>query len=181
MSVMSPRQPDARSTRPTYHDSRLTARRGALARLPISTIQLSRGQTAVIVVTVLAVVIETLLLLTAVVPTSIWAAHGFPDGPIPAKLYPVAAVVFYVLPTATGALCRRWPVAVALATLPAWVDLAAFAVAASPKVGPFYVVFPDHAINTVGTLELFAIMGALGWLGRTAVLELLGRGERRGS
>jgi hypothetical protein len=124
-----------------------------------------------------ATLAETLLLLVAVVPTSIWATHGYPDGPIPTKLYPVAAALFYALPTITGALCRRWPVAVVLATLPAWVDLAAFAVFASPKVGPFYVVLPDHAINSVGTLELFAIMGALGWLARTACLALFGKGE----
>lgn len=124
-----------------------------------------------------AILVETLLLLAAVIPTSIWAAHGYPNGPIPSSLYPIVAGLFYVLPTCIGLLCRRWPAAVVLATLPAWVDLAAFAVAASPKLGPFYFVLPDHSINTVGTLELFAILGALGWMARTTGLALLKRGE----
>lgn len=128
---------------------------------------------------VLVTLTETLLLLAAVVPTSIWAAHGYPNGPIPSKIYPVAAGLFYLLPTVTGALCRRWPAAVVLATLPAWADLAAFAIVAAPKVGPFYFVLPDHSINTVGTLELFAILGALGWMARTASLAVFGKGDWR--
>jgi hypothetical protein len=139
--------------------------------------RLSRLQLVIAVAAGVATLAETLLLLVAVVPTSIWAAHGYPNGPIPTSFYPLVAGLFYVLPTVTGALCRRWPVAVALATLPAWLDLAAFAVSAAPKVGPFYVVLPDHAINSVGTLELFAILGAFGWLARTACLALLGRGD----
>jgi hypothetical protein len=171
MSVMTPHQSGAlpgRSGPPGWHD----ALRASSPESRQQTIRI-----AIVAAAALATLAETLLLLAAVVPTTIWAAHGYPNGPIPTRLYPVAAALFYALPTVTGALCRRWPVAVVLATLPAWVDLAAFAVAAAPKVGPFYVVLPDHAINSVGTLEMFAILGAFGWLARTACLALLGRGE----
>lgn len=114
---------------------------------------------------------ELLLLLVALVPQSIWASHGFPDGPIPRTLAPVVAGAFYVLPAVTGALSRRWQVAVVLATLPAWLDLGLFAVAAAIRIGPFYLAMDPHAVSTVGTLELFAVLGALGWLARSAALD----------
>jgi hypothetical protein len=171
MSVMTPHQSGTlpgRSGQPGWHDA-------TRASSPDSRQQALR--IAIVAASAIATLAETLLLLAAVVPTTIWAAHGYPNGPIPARLYPVAAALFYALPTVTGALCRRWPLAVVLATLPAWVDLAAFAVFAAPKVGPFYVVLPDHAINSVGTLEMFAILGAFGWLARTACLASFGRGD----
>jgi hypothetical protein len=172
MSVMTPRQPGAPAGhygRPDWQDAMPHPAPPHSRSAVVERVTLAAAGVAALV--------QTLILLVAVVPTSIWAAHGYPEGPIPAHLYPVVAALFYALPTITGALCRRWPVSVVLATLPAWIDLAAFAVFASPKVGPFYVVLPDHAINSVGTLEFFAVMGALGWLGRTACLALLGRGE----
>jgi hypothetical protein len=127
------------------------------------------------VVVVLLVFTQMTLLLIALVPQSIWAANGYPNGPIPRSFYPVVAALFYVLPALTGALCRRWPAAVVLATLPAWVDLGVFAVAAASRIGPFYIAQQDHAVSTVGTLELFAALGALGWLARVAVLAVLPR------
>ncbi len=145
--------------------------------------QVSTGQNALraIALTVLgaAVLGETLLLLVALIPQSIWAAHHFPNGPIPLKLAPVVAGLFYILPSVTGALCRRWQAAVVLATLPAWLDLGLFAVAASVggHIGPFYLAQEPHSTSTVGTLELFAALGALGWLARTVLLALFGRGE----
>ena len=66
---------------------------------------------------------------------------------------------------------RRWQVAVTLATLPAWLDLGIFAVAASVRIGPYYLVLEPHAVSTVGTLELFAALGALGWLARPLVIS----------
>jgi hypothetical protein len=125
------------------------------------------------------VVGETLLLLVALIPLSVWAAHHYPNGPIPQTLAPVVAGLFYVLPSVTGMLCRRWQAAVVLATLPAWLDLGAFAVAASVggHIGPFYLAQDPHSIGTVGTLELFAALGMLGWLARSAALGLFGRGE----
>ena len=125
-----------------------------------------------------AVLVQVLLLLVALVPQSIWASHGLPDGPIPRALAPVVAGAFYVLPALTGLLCRRWQAAVVLATLPAWLDLGLFAVVAAGRVGPFYLATDPHAVSTVGTLELFAVLGALGWLVRSSALGLL---ERRGS
>lgn len=127
------------------------------------------------------VLCELLLLLVALVPQSIWASHGFPDGPIPRSLSSVVAGAFYVLPAVTGGLCRRWQAAVVLATLPAWLDLGLFAVAAATRIGPFYLAMEPHSVSTVGTLELFAVLGALGWLARSAVLLALGRGERGGA
>lgn len=123
---------------------------------------------------VIALVVQTLLLLISLVPATIWTNLGqSADGPIPHSLYWLTAGLFYVLPALTGALCRRWQVAVVLATLPAWLDLGVFAVAAASRLGPFYVVQGTNAADTVGTLELFAALGALGWLARTGALLML--------
>lgn len=116
-----------------------------------------------------AIAAEIILLLIALVPQSIWASHGFPDGPIPTRAAPVVAGAFYVLPALTGLLARRWQAAVVLATLPAWLDLGIFAIAAASRIGPYYLAVEPHAVSTVGTLELFAVLGALGWLARPLV------------
>jgi hypothetical protein len=120
----------------------------------------------------ICLIIEIILMLIALVPQNIWATLGFPSGPIPDVLAPVVAGAFYILPTLTGALCRRWMVAVVLATLPAWLDLCVFAIASAMHIGPFYLETDPHATGTVGTLELFAVLGALGWLARTGFLSV---------
>lgn len=127
-----------------------------------------------------SVLIEIALLLIALVPQSIWAGLGYPTGPIPDALSPLVAGAFYLLPALTGALCRSWKLAVVLATLPAWLDLGIFAIAAAGHIGSFYLVSDPHAVSTVGTLELFAVLGALGWLARTSVSAWLkpGKGSR---
>ncbi|HEV7126246.1 MAG TPA: hypothetical protein VGN32_02255 [Ktedonobacterales bacterium] len=117
------------------------------------------------------------LLLVSLVPQSVWQTHGLPNGPIPHSLTTVVAGLYYVLPSAIGVLCRRWQVAIVLATLPAWLDLGAFAVVVATRFGPFYLGQDVHTISTVGTLELFAALGALGWLTRTVVLAAFHRGE----
>lgn len=122
-----------------------------------------------------SVLSETILLLIALVPQSVWATHGYPNGPIPNTLVPLVAGAFYILPALTGAFCQRWHIAVVLATFPAWLDLGVFAVAAAGHIGPFYLVVDPHAASTVGTLELFAVLGALGWLARTSLLSMLAR------
>jgi hypothetical protein len=124
---------------------------------------------------------ETLLLLIAVIPQSTWSSLGYPGGPIPGVLAPGVACAFYLLPTLTGALCRRWKLAVVLATFPAWLDLGVFAIAAAGHIGPFYLAMDPHAVNTVGTLELFAVLGALGWLAHSSLRSLLRpqKGKRR--
>ena len=128
-----------------------------------------------------SVLSEMIFLLIALVPQSVWATHGYPNGPIPNTLAPLVAGAFYILPALTGMLCQRWQVAVVLATLPAWLDLGVFAVAAAGRIGPFYLVIDPHAVSTVGTLELFAVLGTLGWLARTSLLGVRARkkGRRR--
>src|ERR1051326_7473891 len=76
-----------------------------------------------------SILVEISLFIIALVPQNTWAGLGYPSGPIPDFLEPVAAGLFYILPTLTGALCRKWMTAVVLATLPAWLDLCVFAVA----------------------------------------------------
>lgn len=125
-----------------------------------------------------SVLAEAALLLIALVPQSIWADYGYPAGPIPNALAPVVAGAFYLLPLLAGLLCRRWPVAIILATFPALLDLGVFAIAAAKRIGPFYLVQDPHTANTVSTLELFGILGLLGWLGRCWLLELLDTGTR---
>jgi len=122
---------------------------------------------------------ESGLLLISLVPQTIWAGLGHPDGPLPHALFPLVAGLFYLLPTLTGALCRHWPAALILATLPAWGDLGAFAVAAAPRLGPFYLAQDPHGVGTVGTLELFAALGLLGWIARRALRDLLDGRDRR--
>jgi hypothetical protein len=121
-----------------------------------------------------AVAIEMVLLLIALVPATEWSRLGLPaDGPIPHSLSWLVAGLFYILPALTGALCRRWQVAVVLAALPALVDLGVYAVATAGRNGPFYLAQDAHTPYSIGTLELFAVLGALGWLARTAILLFL--------
>ncbi|HEY7124873.1 MAG TPA: hypothetical protein VH540_13035 [Ktedonobacterales bacterium] len=120
----------------------------------------------------IVVVTEVALLLVALVPESIWASYGYPNGPIPHALSPLVAGAFYVLPAVTGLLCRRWYVAIILATLPAWLDLGLFAVAAAGRIGPFYLAQDPHVVSTISTLELFGVLGAVGWLTRRCLLDL---------
>lgn len=118
-----------------------------------------------------SVLAEIVLLLIALVPQSIWAGYGYPTGPIPNALAPLVAAAFYLLPMLAGALCRRWYTAIMLAALPALFDLGIFAIAAARRVGPFYLAQDPHPVNTVSTLELFGVLGALGWLLRRCLLK----------
>jgi hypothetical protein len=118
---------------------------------------------------------ESGLLLISLVPPTIWARLGHPDGPLPQAFSPLVAGLFYLVPTLIGALCRRWPAALTLATLPAWADLGVFAVTAAPRLGPFYLAQDPHAAGTVGTLELFAALGLLGWVARRALHDMRNR------
>jgi len=172
MSRVSPPEayPIAHERRPTY-PTQGPRRRSAPAvrrRPPLVNRQrhIRRG------VLIAAVACEMVLLLVALVPQDVWANHGYPGGPLPASLSPLVAGLFYLLPALTGMLCSRWQMALVLATLPAWLDLGIFAIAAASKIGPFYLVLDPHAVSTVGTLELFAVLGALGWLARVCALEL---------
>src|SRR2546423_13775356 len=63
-------------------------------------------------------------------------------------------------------LSLSWQRSLLFATLPAWIGLGTFLIAATFKVGAFYLVSADHVTANVSILELFAALGALGWLVR---------------
>jgi hypothetical protein len=128
---------------------------------------------AAIIIALIAV--EILLVVLALVPAQLWTRF-FPnstsaalDGPFPPMMAPVITALLYLLPTVIGFLCRSWQHALLAATLPAWVGLGAFLIAATFKIGPFYLVSADHVTANVSILELFAALGAIGWLGRHLV------------
>jgi hypothetical protein len=123
------------------------------------------------------VVLQTSLLLISLTPQTTWVNLHLPNGPIPAPLTPLAAALFYALPAVTGALCRRWYGAVTLATLPAWFALGVFATLAAPRLGFAYLTQDAHAAGVIGTVELFAGMGLLGWIMRLAAKDGLARLE----
>lgn len=150
---------DTYPPRPEFPRSRLERMSGRIRRRTSRLIALGS-----------VVALQCVLLLIALVPPSIWADRGMPNGPIPTELSPVVAGLFYALPSLTGLLARRWQVAIILATLPAWLDLGIFAIAAASRIGPYYLAVEPHAVSTVGTLELFAALGALGWLARPFVI-----------
>jgi len=118
------------------------------------------------------VLIETLLVALALVPAQLWtrilanSPSAALDGPFPPTIAPVITVLLYIIPTAIGFFSRTWQRALLYATLPAWIGLGAFVVAATYKVGAFYLVSADHVTANVSILELFAALGAIGWLGR---------------
>jgi hypothetical protein len=118
------------------------------------------------------IAVEILLVVLALVPAQLWTRF-FPgsssaalDGPFPPALAPVITILLYLLPTVIGFLCHTWQRALLAATLPAWIGLGAFLIAATFKIGPFYLVSVDHVTANVSILELFAALGAIGWLGR---------------
>src|SRR5947208_12385269 len=118
------------------------------------------------------VVIETILVLLALVSAQFWtrflpnSTSAALDGPFPPVIAPIITFLLYIFPTVIGFLCPRWQKALFYATLPAWFGLGVFLVAATFKIGPFYLVSADHVVANVSLLELFAALGALGWLGR---------------
>jgi hypothetical protein len=69
--------------------------------------------------------------------------------------------------------------AIVLATLPAWLDLGLFAIVAAGHFGPFYLADEAHASGTASTLELFAVLGALGWLARAGLQSTFSRRDAR--
>ena len=91
-----------------------------------------------ITILVIALVfIETVLVSLALVPAQFWTrllpqtSSAALDGPFPPLLAPGITLLLYVLPTIIGFLCRSWQRALLLATLPAWLGLGAFVVAAT--------------------------------------------------
>jgi hypothetical protein len=141
-------------------------RSGTMQKNPTKT--LSKGN-----VTVLGLVcLETLLVTLALVPAQLWgqifhqSANATINGPFPASIAPIVTAAIYTLPTIVGFLSRNWQKALLYATLPAWIGLGAFLIAATFRVGAFYIVSADHITANVSVLELFALLGGIGWLGR---------------
>jgi len=119
------------------------------------------------------IVVETVLVLLALVPAQLWtrilagSSSAALDGPFPPLIAPVITALLYFVPTVIGFLCRSWQRALLLATLPAWIGLGVFLVSATFKVGAFYLVANDHVTANVSVLELFAALGTIGWLARS--------------
>ena len=119
------------------------------------------------------VVLETILVLLALVPPQLWTRllpdvpSASLDGPFPPFIAPVITALLYLAPTTIGFMCRSWQRALVYATIPAWIGLGLFVIAATFKVGAFYLVSVDHVAANVSILELFAALGGIGWLGRT--------------
>ncbi len=125
------------------------------------------------VVLYVLIVVETFLVTLALVPAQLWtrilagSSSAALDGPFPPTLAPVITALLYLIPSLIGLLCRSWQRALLLATLPAWIGLGLFVVAATFRVGAFYLVSSDHVTANVSVLELFAALGAIGWLARS--------------
>jgi hypothetical protein len=108
------------------------------------------------------VVLETALVAMALVPAQFWtrvlanAPDAALDGPFPLTLAPLITTLLYVIPTLIGLLCHNWQKALLYATLPAWIGLGVFLVAATLKVGPFYLVLTSVYSNSSQPLELSA-------------------------
>ncbi len=135
------------------------------------------GEKRLAVLTIGLVVIEMILVLLALVPAALWTrllpetASAALDGPFPPAIAPFITALLYLLPAVIGFLCRSWQRALFYATLPAWTGLGIFLIAATFKVGAFYLVSVDHVTANVSILELFAALGGIGWLGRTIFLS----------
>jgi hypothetical protein len=125
------------------------------------------------ILTIALIVVETLLVTLALVPAQLWtrllpqSSSAALDGPFPAPIAPVITALLYLLPVAIGYLTRNWQRALLYATLPAWIGLGLFVIAATFKVGTFYLISADHVTANVSILELFAALGGIGWLGRS--------------
>jgi len=123
------------------------------------------------------VVLETLLVTTALIPAQLWtrllpnSANAGLDGPFPASVALVIPFLLYVIPTLVGFLCRNWQQALFYATLPAWIGLGLFVTAATLKVGIFYLVSNDKITGNVSVLILFAALGGIGWLAQSIFLS----------
>jgi len=117
-------------------------------------------------------VFETILVTLALVPPQEWtrllpgSTSAALDGPFPAALAPIIPALLYLVPTLIGFLSRSWQRALLFATLPAWIGLALFVIAAATKVGAFYLVSSTQVTSNVSVLELFAALGGIGWLAR---------------
>lgn len=118
---------------------------------------------------------QTILVTLALVPSQLWtrllpnSPSASLDGPFPAAIAPIIPTLLYLIPTVIGFLCKSWQRALLFATIPAWIGLGLFMIAATFKVGAFYLVSPAQVTSNVSVLELFAALGGIGWLARSLV------------
>lgn len=124
---------------------------------------------------IVLVVFETILVGMALIPGQEWT-HLLPNspnasqnGPFPSSIAVVVPLLLYTVPTLVGFLCRNWQQALFYATLPAWIGLGLFITAASFKIGIFYLVAADNVTANVSVLELFAVLGGMGWLAQVVL------------
>jgi hypothetical protein len=123
------------------------------------------------------VVLETVLVILALVPAQLWARllpqspSATLDGPFPPAIAPIITALIYLTPTFIGLISRNWQQALLYATLPAWIGLGLFLIAATFKIGAFYLLSTDHDHITasVSMLEMFLALGGIGWLGRYVI------------
>lgn len=124
------------------------------------------------IATIATVALETILVTLALIPAQMWtrllpqSSGAALNGPFPTPIAPLITALLYLLPAVIGFLCRDWKKALLYATLPAWIGLGLFLVAATSKIGIFYLVSTEHVKENVSTLELFAVLGGMGWLTR---------------
>jgi hypothetical protein len=118
------------------------------------------------------VALETILTTLALVPAQLWVrllpqvGNAALSGPFPASIAPLITALLYLLPTIIGFLSPSWQRALLFATFPGWTGLGLFLIAATSKVGAFYILSTDHVTANVSILELYAVLGGLGWLAR---------------
>src|SRR5260370_41881233 len=116
-------------------------------------------------------VFETILVTSALVPAQLWtrllpdSPSAALDGPFPPMLAPIIPALLYLVPPRIGFLFSSWQRALLYATIPAWIGLGLFVIAAATKVGAFYLVSPTQVTSNVSVLELFAALGGIVWLG----------------
>lgn len=117
---------------------------------------------------IVLIVAQTGLLFMTFVPSRITLRLGWSsvNGPFPASVAPVVTLAFYLLPFLIGFLAKRWETAVFSATLPAWLSLGIYIAGTSIQSGVFAFLKGQQPGYLVQTLELFAALGAFGWLAR---------------
>lgn len=126
----------------------------------------------IIILILSMVALETLLTTLTLAPAQLWvrllpqAGNAALSGPFPAPVAPLITALLYLLPTLIGFFSQNWQRALLYATLPGWIGLGLFLIAATSKVGIFYMLSADHVTANVSVLEFYALLGGLGWLAR---------------
>src|SRR5260370_14105008 len=92
------------------------------------------------------VVIETMLVLLALVPSQLWTrllpqtTSAALDAPFPVVIAPLITALLYLVPTITGFLCRSSQQALLYATIPTSVAFGCFMISPTSNVAPFYLI-----------------------------------------